>query len=165
MGKSIITAPEGATWFEIARDFDAPRALVWKMYTEPQHLVHFWGPRGGSVPRCQIDLRVGGMWHHTMRFPGGSDYSYSSRYLEIVPPEKLAYRDAPLGASADDELAPATMITTIRLETIVTGTRVIARVEVATTAARDKTIANGFVLMVDGGHDQMEEYLRTLAQS
>ena len=86
MGKSIVTAPEGANWFEIVRDFEAPRGLVWKMYTEPQHLMHFWGPKDGSVPRCDLDLRVGGMWHHTMRFPGGNDYSYSSRYLEIVPP-------------------------------------------------------------------------------
>lgn len=163
MGKSIITAPPGANWFEIVRDFEAPQGLVWKMYTEPQHLVHFWGPKGGTVPRCEIDLRVGGMWHHTMRFPGGNDYSYSSRYLELVPPEKLVYRDAPLNASADDTLEPPTMITTIRLEAIPSGTRVIAHVEVLSTEARDETIANGFVLMVDGGHDQMEEYLRTLA--
>ena len=163
MGKSIVTAPEGANWFEIVRDFVAPRALVWKMYTEPQHLMHFWGPKDGSVPRCDIDLRVGGMWHHTMRFPGGNDYSYSSRYLEIVPPEKLVYRDAPLNASATDELGPPELVTTIRLEEIATGTRVIAHVELTTTEARDTTIRNGFALMVDGGHDQLEEYLRQFA--
>jgi uncharacterized protein YndB with AHSA1/START domain len=160
MGKSIVTAPEGANWFEISRDFAAPRALVWKMYTEPQHLVHFWGPKGGSVPRCEVDLRVGGMWHHTMRFPGGNDYSYSSRFLELVPPEKIVYRDAPLNAAAEDDLAPATMVSTIRLEEIPVGTRVVAHIEVLTTEARDETIRNGFALMVDGGHDQMEEYLK-----
>lgn len=162
MSKSIVTAPEGANWFEIVREFDAPQALVWKMYTEAQHLVHFWGPKGGSVPRCVIDLRVGGMWHHTMRFPGGNDYSYSSRYLEIVPPERLVYRDAPTDATADAELGPATMITTIRIEAIGERTRVIAHVELPSTEARDQTIQNGFAMMVDGGHDQMEEYLRTL---
>ena len=162
MGKSIVTAPVGANWFEIVRDFEAPRALVWKMYTEPQHLVHFWGPKGGSVPRCELDLRVGGMWHHTMRFPDGHDYSYSSRYLEILPPEKLVYRDAPLNASADDELGPPELITTIRLEEIPAGTRVIAHIEARSPADRDQTIQNGFALMVDGGHDQMEEYLRQL---
>lgn len=162
MGKSIVTAPDGANWFEIVRDFEAPRALVWKMYTEPQHLVHFWGPKGGSVPRCELDLRVGGMWHHTMRFLGGNDYSYSSRYLEIVPPERLVYRDAPLDASADDEIGPATMVTTIRLEAIGEWTRVIAHVEVPTVEARDETIRNGFALMVDDGHEQLEAYLRTL---
>lgn len=163
MGKSIVTAPEGANWFEIVRDFEAPRLLVWKMYTEPQHLVHFWGPKGGSVPRCEIDLRVGSMWHHTMRFPGGNDYSYSSRYLEIVPPEKLVYRDAPLNASADDEIGPPTMISTIRLEEIPGGTRVIAHIQLTSAEARDATIRNGFALMVDGGHDQMEAYLREIA--
>ena len=160
MSKTIVTAPEGATWFEISRDFAAPRALVWKMYTEPQHLVHFWGPKGGSVPHCEIDLRVGGMWHHAMRFPGGNEYSYSSRYLELVPPERIVYRDAPLNASADDEIGPSTMISTIRLEEVPIGTRVIAHIEVLTTEARDETIRNGFALMVDGGHDQMEEYMR-----
>lgn len=160
MGRSIVTAPAGANWFEIARDFDAPRALVWKMYTEPQHLVHFWGPRDGSVPRCELDLRVGGMWHHTMRFPGGNDYSYSSRYLEVVPPERLVYRDAPLDASPEDELGPPTMISAIRLEEIPAGTRVIARIELTSTESRDAAIRNGFAVMVDGGHDQMEVYIR-----
>ena len=163
MGKSIVTAPEGANWFEISRDFAAPRALVWKMYTEPRHLVHFWGPKGGSVPRCDVDLRVGGMWHHTMRFPGGNDYSYSSCYLEITPPERLVYRDAPLNASSDDELPPATMISTIRLEEIAGGTRVIAHIEVLTAEERDQVIRNGFALMVDGGNDQLEEYLKQFA--
>ncbi len=160
MGKSIVTAQEGANWFEIVRDFEAPRLLVWKMYTEPQHLRHFWGPKGGSVPRCEIDLRVGGMWHNTMRFPNGNDYSYSSRYLEIVPPERLVYRDAPLDASSDDELGPPQLVTTIRLEEIGASTRVTAHVDARTVADRDETIRNGFALMVDGGHDQMEEYLR-----
>ena len=163
MGKSIVTAPEGANWFEIVRDFEAPRGLVWKMYTEPQHLMHFWGPKDGSVPRCDLDLRVGGMWHHTMRFPGGNDYSYSSRYLEIVPPEKLVYRDAPLNASADDALDPPTMISTIRLEEIGTKTRVTAHIELTSTAERDTTIRNGFALMVDGGNDQLEAYLQGFA--
>ena len=160
MGKCIVTAPEGANWFEVSRNFAAPRALVWKMYTEPQHLVHFWGPKGGSTPRCEVDLRVGGMWHHTMRFASGSEYSYSSRYLELIPPERIVYRDAPLNASADDDIPPATMISTIRFEEIPTGTRVIAHIEVLTTQARDETIRNGFALMVDEGSDRLEEYLK-----
>ena len=160
MGKSIVIAPEGANWFEIVRDFEAPRALVWKMYTEAEHLVHFWGPKGGSVPRCDIDPRVGGMWHHTMRFPSGNDFSYSSRYLELVPPETIVYRDAPLNASAEDDLDEATMITRIRLTEIGPTTRVTVHVDLTSSAARDETIRNGFALMVDGGHEQLDEYIR-----
>jgi uncharacterized protein YndB with AHSA1/START domain len=101
------------------------------------------------------------MWHHTMRFPGGNDYSYSNRYLEIAPPEKLVYRDAPLDASADDELGPPELITTIHLDELGSRTRVTAHVEARSVPDRDTTIRNGFAQMVDGGHDQMEEYLRS----
>ena len=65
--------------------------------------------------------------------------------------------------SADAALDPPTTISTIRLEEIPTGTRVIAHVELTPTAARATTIRNGFALMVDGGNDQLEEYLLTFA--
>ena len=51
----------------ITRTFNAPRELVWKMFTEPHHLMKWWGPKGFTTPVCEIDLRPGGIWHYVMR--------------------------------------------------------------------------------------------------
>ena len=55
----------------ITRVFDAPRALVFKAWTQPEHLSRWWGPHGFTVQVCEMDLRVGGGWHIRMRSPQG----------------------------------------------------------------------------------------------
>jgi uncharacterized protein YndB with AHSA1/START domain len=55
----------------ITRLFDAPRELVWKAWTEPERVMHWWGPIGFTSPVSRIDLRVGGKYHSCMRSPDG----------------------------------------------------------------------------------------------
>src|SRR5437867_3506027 len=49
--------------FVITRKFDAPRALVWKAFTEPERMKHWWGPKGFTVIAANMDLRPGGTYH------------------------------------------------------------------------------------------------------
>jgi uncharacterized protein YndB with AHSA1/START domain len=58
----------------ITRILEAPRALVFKAWTEPERLAQWWGPRGFSLPACQLDLRPGGAYRFHMRSPEGRDY-------------------------------------------------------------------------------------------
>lgn len=162
MGKSIVTAPAGANWFEIVRDYEGPIALLWKVFTEPQHMVNFWGGKDASNPRCEMDVRPGGMWHHTMVWPGGNRYRYSNRFLEVEPPTRLVWRDAPIDASSEDELPPVSMLTIVEFEQVGTRTRVSTRVELPTSKQRDETIANGFATVVDGSSERLDAYLKTL---
>ena len=53
----------------ITRIFDAPRELVFKMWTEPKHLMQWWGPKIFTTPVCDIDLRVGGAFRIVTAFP------------------------------------------------------------------------------------------------
>ena len=48
----------------VTRIFDAPRELVWQAWTDPTHLMRWWGPEGFSAPTSNIDLRVGGNDRH-----------------------------------------------------------------------------------------------------
>jgi uncharacterized protein YndB with AHSA1/START domain len=113
--KNIVSAPQGENWFTIVRSFEAPRRLVYKCYTEPQHMARFWGPRG-STATCRIDLRVGGVWRVDWQFADGSGFGYSSVYLDIVPEERLHYRDAPADwVFGLDGLPEVELITTISL--------------------------------------------------
>ena len=78
----------------ITRVFDAPRDLVWKAWTDPEHLQRWWGPGGFTSPTCKVDLRVGGTYLFCMRSPDGKDFWSTGVYREIVPPERLVCTDA-----------------------------------------------------------------------
>lgn len=51
----------------LERVFDAKRELVFKAFTEAEHLKHWWGPRGWELPVCKVDFRPGGTWHYCMK--------------------------------------------------------------------------------------------------
>jgi uncharacterized protein YndB with AHSA1/START domain len=78
----------------ITRLFNAPRELVWKAWTEPEHMKHWWGPQNFTAPVCKIDLRVGGTYLYCMRSPEGQDYWSTGVYREIVPPERIVCTDS-----------------------------------------------------------------------
>ena len=77
----------------ITRVFDAPRELVFKTWTEPEHFVHWWGPKGFTTPHCKIDPRPGGVWHCCMRSTDGKDIWCGGVYREIVVPERIVCTD------------------------------------------------------------------------
>lgn len=78
----------------ITRIFDAPRELVWRAWTDPEHLKRWWGPKGFTAPVCQIDLRVGGKFLGCMRSPDGHEFWSTGTYREIVPFEKIVSSDS-----------------------------------------------------------------------
>ena len=75
----------------VTRVLDAPRALVWRVWTEPAHVAAWWGPTGCTSTDCEIDLRVGGAFRLTMRGPDGAVHPCSGIFREIVPPERIVY--------------------------------------------------------------------------
>jgi uncharacterized protein YndB with AHSA1/START domain len=73
----------------ITRIFDAPRPLVFKLWTEPEHLMRWWGPRGFTPISGRMDVRQGGRWSRLMRSPDGSVIRKHGVYRELVAPERL----------------------------------------------------------------------------
>jgi uncharacterized protein YndB with AHSA1/START domain len=73
------------------RVINAPRELVWRVFTEPVHVVQWWGPEGFTNTTKSMDVRVGGEWIHTMHGPDGKDYQNHIVYREVVEPERLVY--------------------------------------------------------------------------
>ncbi|TNJ62339.1 ATPase [Paenibacillus hemerocallicola] len=84
----------------VTRAFATPRELVYKAWTDPEHLPHWWGPRGFTVTVLEIDVRPGGVWHYIMHGPDGTDYDNKITYREVVRPERLVYSH---GGDGDDE--------------------------------------------------------------
>jgi uncharacterized protein YndB with AHSA1/START domain len=86
--QSMSSAP-AEPQFQISRVFDAPRDLVWRVFTEPEHLMHWWGPKGFTMVSCKVDLRPGGVFHYCMRSPNGDEGWGKWVYREIAAPERL----------------------------------------------------------------------------
>lgn len=82
---------EASAEFEISRVFDAPRDLVWRCFTEPEHMKQWWGPKGVKVVKSEMDLRPGGTYHYAMQMPDGAVMWGKFTYREIVPPSKLVF--------------------------------------------------------------------------
>jgi uncharacterized protein YndB with AHSA1/START domain len=77
--------------FVITRLFDAPRALVWRVWTEADHLIRWWGPKGFERVSCTIDLRPGGLFHYGLKAPDGTAMWGRFVFREIVAPERLVF--------------------------------------------------------------------------
>jgi uncharacterized protein YndB with AHSA1/START domain len=93
----------------ITRVFDAPRRLVFKVWTAPEHLARWWGPEGFTTLACAMDVRPGGAWFRRMRSPEGSEHTKRGIYREIVAPERLVFTYA--DEDADGRLGPETVVT------------------------------------------------------
>lgn len=75
----------------ITRLVDAPRELVWKIWTEPEHIKEWWGPNGFTNSIHKFDLTPGGEWTLTMHGPDGTNYPNEIRFVEIIHNERLIY--------------------------------------------------------------------------
>ena len=84
------------------RLLDAPRELVWQMWSDVRHLNAWWGPTGFTTTTHEFTFAPGGEWRHIMHGPNGVDYPNRVVFREIDPPSKLVYEnrwdlpDAPL---------------------------------------------------------------------
>ncbi len=91
MSATAKTAPYGEATVTLTRVFDAPRALVWKAWTDPKMMAQWFGPRGFTTPVCELDVRVGGALRIVMRGPDGNDYPMKGVFRDVAPPERLVF--------------------------------------------------------------------------
>ena len=71
------------------RVFDAPRELVWKVYTEPERIARWWGTHDSTTEVVRMDLRPGGGWHYISHSPGRDPIGFFGDYLEVEPPARI----------------------------------------------------------------------------
>ena len=117
------------------REFDAPRALVYAAFTDPEHLAQWWGPNGFTTTTSSFEFRPGGVWRFVMHGPDGRDYQNRVTYEDIVPPERIVYRH---GGGADVE--PVQFRQTIVFEDLGARTRITWRGDFPSAAERDRVI-------------------------
>jgi uncharacterized protein YndB with AHSA1/START domain len=83
-----VTLPSD-TEILITREFDAPRALVFKAMCDPALIPQWWGPRKYETIVDKMDVRPGGSWRFINRGADGTEFAFRGEYREIVPPERI----------------------------------------------------------------------------
>jgi uncharacterized protein YndB with AHSA1/START domain len=138
----------------ITRIFDAPRTLVFDMWTHAEHVAHWWDPSGVPLAACEIDLRPGGAFRFVHGGAGGAGHAFAGVYREIEPPSRLVFTTpSPSGATSTGTLA----FGAVGEATLLTMT-----IACASRADRDALLA----MRVDAGTartlDNLDEYLGTV---
>jgi uncharacterized protein YndB with AHSA1/START domain len=158
-GKASVTLPAD-TQILITREFDAPRHLVFRAYTEPELIKRWWSGKRGEVTRVEVDLRVGGRWRYVMRADQGFEVAFHGTYREIVPNERLVstelFEGAP-GATEDDATLNTTTFDDAGGRTLLT-----TLVECQSKEVRDAIIASGMEGGLQEALDKLEEVARSL---
>ena len=77
--------------FTISRELAAPRELVWTCFTDPEHLKHWWGPKGFAVVASKMDLRPGGKYHYGLQTPQGQEMWGRFVFREIAAPARIVF--------------------------------------------------------------------------
>ena len=142
----------------LSRLLDAPRELVFSVWTDPRHVAQWWGPNGFTNTVTEMDVRPGGTWRLMMHGPDGTDYPNKIVYLEVVKPERLVYQHG-----SDDSMEDAFHVT-VTFETQGRRTLVTLRTLFQSAAARDFVIKEHGA--IEGGQQtlaRLSAYLEGLA--
>ncbi|NMO94364.1 SRPBCC domain-containing protein [Paenibacillus lemnae] len=152
----------------LERVFQAPRELVFKMFSEAEHLKHWWGPRGWELTKCDVDFRPGGVWHYCMKCmdPNQGDfYGFESWgkgvYQEIHEPQEFVYIDYFSDAQGNESKEmPATLCTMTFIEED-GATRLINRSKYDEPEQLQKLLEMGMEQGTRETWDRLDEYLQT----
>jgi uncharacterized protein YndB with AHSA1/START domain len=165
-----LSHASGTKPFVISRIFKAPIDLMFEVWTQPKHLQHWFGPKGGQIKHSKMDFRPGGTYHYCMDYSGTEMWGKFT-YREIVKPERIAYINSfsnaqgGLGRHPFSPNWPAEMLTTITFTAHLDHTTVkIEWVPINATEAELKTFEEGRGSMTQGWSgtfERLEEYLKT----
>lgn len=86
--KATITTPSDRE-IHVERIFDAPRDRVFAVYTDPELIPEWWGPRDTTTVVDQMDVRAGGSWRFEVQDCDGNDTAFRGTYREVTPPERI----------------------------------------------------------------------------
>ncbi len=161
-----LRSHDGEQAFVVARQFAAPRTLMFQVFTQPEDLKRWWAPQPYTVPVCTIDLRPGGIWHYCMRSPEGQLHWARSVYREVVPPEKLSYTSTFADEHANPiEGMPEHLIIVTFMEEEAGKTQVSAHVQFASAADLSVSVDMGMLQGMNMTWDYLAEYVQTLHKS
>jgi len=159
--KATLTLPTDEQIL-ITREFDAPRHLVYRAFTEPELVKRWWHAKRGRVTVAEIDLRIGGAWRYVMVADDGMEVGFHGTYREIVPDERIVttevYEGLPDGVSEED----AATVNTASLAGDGDRTTLTLLIEAPSKVARDEIVDSGMELGLQDALELLEETANSL---
>jgi uncharacterized protein YndB with AHSA1/START domain len=151
--KLEIETPADEPVIVFRRFVKAPPELVFRAYTEPEFLKHWWGPRFLEMTVCEVDLRVGGTYRFVHRAPDGQEFGFHGEYREIEAPHRLVNTFVFDGAP-DHEALDSAVFEAVGGGTMVSGRSVHDSVE-----ARDMHVASGMEQGMNETYERLDEWV------
>ncbi len=140
------------------RLFDAPRDLVYRVWTEQQHVEKWWGPTGFTTTTSEIDVRPGGVWRFVMHGPDGRDFKNKVVFKEVIPPERLTYLH-----SGEDDTADIVFDVTVAFAAKGNKTEISMRMVFATQEEHDRVAKEfGAIEGLNQTMARLKAYLATM---
>jgi uncharacterized protein YndB with AHSA1/START domain len=156
--KTIIITEPGKQEVVITREFEAPRELVFRAYTDPKLLVQWLGPRDLKMTVQQFDAKSGGSYRYT-HSRGGHDYKFRGVIHELTAPERIIQTFEFEGLPESGHVA----LETTKFEALPGNrTRVHTQSVFQSVADRDSMTKSGMERGVKEGHERLTELLETL---
>jgi uncharacterized protein YndB with AHSA1/START domain len=156
MAKAEYVIEPGKQEIIITRDFDAPRELVFKAYTDPKLLPQWFGPREYTTIVDKMEARPGGLWRFVQRNQNGEEFAFHGVHHDIVAPERIV-------ATFEFEGVPGhVLLQTVTLERLGQKTRMVEQLLFQSVADRDGMVASGMQRGSDDSMDRLAEILATL---
>jgi len=154
-----ILAEPGKQEILVTREFDAPRELVFKAFTDPKLISQWWGPRTLSTEVDEMDARPGGRWRFINRDAEGNEYAFHGVYHEILAPERVIDTFEFEGLPEKGHV----VLETMKLEALPGGrTRLTAQSVFQSVADRDGMLQSGMEDGVNDTYDRLEELLKKM---
>lgn len=147
----------------ITRVFDAPRDVVFRLWTDPELVAQWWGIEGSTNPVCRLDVRPGGTWRIDMRTADGTVYPNCGVYLEVVLNERIVYTDVADSASpAWDGNPPRDVVHTVTFDDDGDKTKITLHARFKSVAERKRMVESGVVQGIGQSLDRLERLLALL---
>lgn len=158
---TTITAEPGKQECVITREFDAPRELVFKAFTDPELVSQWWGPRRLSTLVDKLDAKSGGQWRFINRDPEGNEYGFHGVYHEIRAPERIIDTFEFEGLPEAGHVC----LETLTLEELAGGrTRLTAQSVFQSVADRDGMLQSGMEEGLNDSYERLTELLKTMSK-
>jgi len=154
----VETSVEGRV-LVMARVFDAPRERVFEAFTAPERVAQWWGPKGWTLPVCEMEFRPGGAWLYCMRSPDGQESWGKSVYREIVEPERIELTDSFVDESGAAVEGMPVMDAALEFAERDGRTKLTSRTQFASVKDLEAVMDMGVVQGLTETWDRLEEYL------
>ena len=159
---AAATPTQDSRTLVITRMLNAPRELVWKMFSDPYHLAQWWGPRGYTNRVEKLDFRTGGKWLHVMIGPDGKELPTDNDIVEVTPPRRIVFRNAPADPKVFGDNPPPGFTKTLTFDAVDGGTLLKLVCSFDKPEHKDAVVRRGFSHGTNESFDKLEAHLATL---